>query len=533
MADKHLVSLIHTDEMKVLLLDKTLPERQEQRPEPVVTNGLSLIIPVLFALCLVVTILVRYRLIFFASPDIGGIESNVIYAVQRYMAGYPLYANPEVAPYSITQYSPLYYRLVAATACWTGVRPDELLSVYRVSRVVSLLANGLYALALYGLGNRLHLKKKIGLLVAVMAFVLLPPQAYSRPDSVYGLLVMATLYAHLRAIQSGRPVREYGWLMGSVVLAALAIATKQSGVVLPLLMTGYYAFLRGQWLKAIGLGVLTSILAASFLVGLMPEHDPVLLYANIVKGVNQGMNFPSFKINIIDHYFRTFSMYNAVGLPLCIWLMQHPKPAFRWLGWCVLVVFSFSLLSSLKWGSALNYFTEYVALTGIIGALWLDQWTLSAQAQHGVRAVLISAVCWAIVPNIPNFNWSLIFRPNTLSEETYYQQKKVADYLTDSLHLNEADAVFVTDYNYAYLNGFLFRHCIVPQQDMTGIVMYPQRKFDYRNLDKQISQRGIRFLITRVNEASTLFPDLIVAHFRFRRTIGSYTIYEVISQSDD
>lgn len=516
--------------MKVLLLDRTIPKRPTQQPEPFIADGLSLLILTLFTICLFATGLVRYRLIYFTSPDIGGIESNVIYAIQRYLAGYPLYANPEVAPYSITQYSPLYYRLVAAIAYWVGVMPDELLSVYRVSRVVSLVANVLYALAVYGLCYRLYPNKKIGLLVAFVAFMLLPPQAYSRPDSIYGLLVIATLYAHLQSIQSGSLVREYSWLVASAGLAALAIATKQSGIVLPLLITGYYAIVRGQWLKAIGLGASISVLAAGFLVGLMPEHDPVLLYANIVKGVNQGMNFSSFKINIIDHYFRTFSLYNALGLPLCVWLMRHAKPAFRWLGWCVLVVFGFSLLSSLKWGSALNYFTEYVALTGIMVALWLDQWTFSSPSLNSVRVLLISVVCWAVIPNIPNFNWSLVFRPNALSEETYYQQKKVAGYLTDSLHLSRHDAVFITDFNYCYLNGLLFRHCIVPQQDMTGIVMYPQRKFDYRNLDRQINRRGIRFLITRVNEASTLFPDLIIAHFRLRRTIGSYTIYEVIPQ---
>ena len=518
--------------MKVLFY-KTLPERQKWRDEPFITTSLNLILPTLFTVCLVATILVRYRLIFFTSPDIGGIESNVIYSIQRYMAGYPLYANPEAAPYSITQYSPLYYRLVAAVGYWIGISPDEPLSVYRVSRVVSLIANILYALALYGLSYRLHPNKKTGLLVAVVAFLLLPPQTYSRPDSVCGLLVIATLYANLRAIQSERPMREYGWLAASVVLAALAIATKQSGVVLPLLMTGYYAFLRGQWRKAIGLGALVSLLAISFLVGLMPEHDPALLYANIVRGVNQGMDVSFFKINIIDHYFRTFSLYNAAGLPLCIWLMQQPKPDFRWLGWCVLVVFGFSLLSSLKWGAALNYFTDYLALTGIVVALWLDQWTFSPPARKGTRALLISAICWAVIPNIPNFNWSLVFRPDALSEETYYEQKKVAWYLTDSLHVHKRDAVFITDYNYCYLNGFLFRHCIVPQQDMIGTVMYPQRKFDYQNLDKQINQRGIRFLITRVNEASTLFPSLTIAHFRSRRTIGSYTIYEAVSPKGD
>ncbi|GAB4046258.1 glycosyltransferase family 39 protein [Spirosoma litoris] len=519
-----MVSVEKTD-VKPLLYRNT----QEKYGKLYPVKETSLLLPSLVLLigCLLVTTLIRYRLIFFVSSDIGGIESNAIYSIQRYMAGYPLYANPEIAPYSITQYSPIYYRIVAAIGYLAGVELDDTLGIYRLSRLVSLVANGFYAVLLFALGKRFSLTTKASMAIAISAFVLLPPQAYSRPDSLYILWVIATLYAVVRAIQTEQKKPEFSWLAGAVGLAALAIATKQSGIVLPFAVVGYYVFVNGHWLKGLVLGGCIGLTGLVFLIGFMPEHDPILLYANIINGVNQGVDWSSFKINIVDHYFRTFSVHIAIGLPLCIWLIRQTKADYRWLGWSVLVLFGFSLSTSIKWGSALNYFTEYVALTGLVVAVWLNEQSfLINKRGMGWPLLAFSAIFWAVVPNMTNFNWPLLMRSGALSETPYRQQKQIADYLRDSLKLKSTDAVFVTNYNYCYLNGLLYRNCIIPQQDMIAAVMYPRKKLDYSAFDKQISQQGIRFLITRSGETSTEFPGLTTAHYVLRRRFPEFDVYE-------
>ncbi|GAB3948253.1 hypothetical protein GCM10028805_22180 [Spirosoma harenae] len=505
----------------------TLPKRYDK---PRVSKKLGLPFPLLIFLlvCLAATLIVRFRLIFLASSDIGGIESNVIYSVQRYMAGFPLYTNPEAAPYAITQYSPFYYRIVAAFGYLADIDSDDTLGIYRVSRVISLLANIAYAFMLFKLSRQFRTSTRVSLAIATVAFILLPPQAYSRPDSIYNLLVMATLYSGLRAIRASQPREGDPWLASMVIVAGLAIATKQSGVVLPVIITGYYALYQKQWGKAIILGTSASLLGAIFLVGLMPEHDPVLLYKNIVKGVDQGIDLASFRTNIIDHYFRTFSFQNAVGLPLAIWLMRQSRSDYYWLGWAVLVIFGFSLITSLKWGSALNYFTEYIALTGLMVVIWLRQQTLTMR-EVGLtgRILFMSAVVWAVLPNITNFNWMRVLKTNALSEEPYYQQKQIADYLKNTLDLKPSESVFVTDYNYCYLNGLLYQNCLIPQQDMVEAVMYPRKKFNYSALDNQIRQGAIRFLITRSNETVTSFPGLTTDHYQLKHRFPNYDVYEI------
>ena len=53
-----------------------------------------LLIWLIIGLLGLLTVYIRFRVIFLANPDIGGIESNVIFSVLRMMAGYPLYQNP-------------------------------------------------------------------------------------------------------------------------------------------------------------------------------------------------------------------------------------------------------------------------------------------------------------------------------------------------------------------------------------------------------------------------------------------------------
>ena len=503
----------------------TVTDKTQSVNSPVLLEVILLI----FSLGLLIGVgFIRYRLIYLASSDIGGIESNVIYSIQRYMAGYALYASPETAPYSITQYSPLYYRVVAALGLLMHTGPDAILGLYRLSRTVSLVANIVYAVLLFLLSNRFLANVKLSAVVAITAFVLLPPQSYSRPDSVYSLLVIATLYTVVRAIQANKPTPAYYWLTGAVCMAALAIATKQTGIILPLIVASYYAFFRGEWLKALSIGLAMGVLSVGFLLGLMPEHDPILLYVNIVKGVNQGLDWPSFKINIIDHYLRTYSIHNAVGLPLCVWLIRQAKSAHACLGWFGLVLFLFSLITSLKWGSALNYFNEYIALTGLVAAIYLQQRIAVLYELRFVGTLLIfSLIGWAVLPNMPNFNWPLALRSDALSEKPYEQQKEISDYLTDSLNLKPSDFVFVTQYNYTYLNGLLYRNCLIPQQDMVAAVMYPLKKINYAAFDKQISQKRIRFIITRFSETTTLFPGLTLDGYTLRRRFPEFDVYEL------
>ncbi|MBE7174717.1 MAG: hypothetical protein INR73_29375, partial [Williamsia sp.] len=138
-----------------------------------ITQRTYLLIWLIIALLGLVTIYIRVKVIFLVNPDIGGIESNVIYSVLRILAGYPLYQNPELAPYAITQYSPIYYYLTAGLSRLAGLTPDDVYEVYAVGRGISLVANVFYAWGIVQIARRLPLSTSLAALVGVLAFVLL------------------------------------------------------------------------------------------------------------------------------------------------------------------------------------------------------------------------------------------------------------------------------------------------------------------------------------------------------------------------
>src|SRR5687767_7872142 len=90
----------------------------------------------------------RVSLLFLPTPDLGGVENNVIYFIQRLITGESLYSNPSNPPYAIAQYGPIYYYVCAAIAKIFGVGADDVLNVFISSRVLSLICNVLYCFAL-------------------------------------------------------------------------------------------------------------------------------------------------------------------------------------------------------------------------------------------------------------------------------------------------------------------------------------------------------------------------------------------------
>ena len=94
-------------------------------------------------------LLYRVMLIYYPQPDAGGVEGNIIYFVQRLLEGQPLYTDPELPPYAIAQYSPLYYYIVAGVSDLLGFSADDLLPLYMVSRSVSLFLDLLFIVIIF------------------------------------------------------------------------------------------------------------------------------------------------------------------------------------------------------------------------------------------------------------------------------------------------------------------------------------------------------------------------------------------------
>ncbi|GAB4042435.1 glycosyltransferase family 39 protein [Spirosoma jeollabukense] len=473
-----------------------------------------------------VTIYIRVKIIFLVNPDIGGIESNVIFSVLRMMAGYPLYQNPEQAPYAITQYSPIYYYLTAGLSRLLGFTSDDVYEVYSAGRCLALLANGFYAWGLWKLARRIQLPASVAALVAILAFLLLPPQSYGRPDSLYNVFVIWTIWALVRWNASTTTKKLTSDMVLTALLAALGLFSKQSAICLAIIVSGYLLFFSGKPRKAypfLGFFLLfVGVLYVSFF-----REAPDLIYANVIRGVSNGIDFVNFRYNLVDHYLRPFSWLVVPGVAISIRYLLFEKGPRQLIGLATFGLFLFALVTGLKWGSALNYFTEFTGLSCILvaDALWQLRTLRSDWANVG-RLGLLMIVALVVPVNAMNFNWERVLsKPIDLTP--YKEEQAVAQYVATEMKKYPGCLIYSTQYNSSYLNAFLFRHCIVPQQDMIIGSAYELRTYDYTDLEQAAKDGRIKFLIARNGETEApLSPPIHLANYHPVKSLNGYVIYK-------
>jgi hypothetical protein len=469
---------------------------------------------------------IRLRLIFVYYPDIGGVESNIIYSIQRFLSGMALFEDPEHAPFAITQYSPLYYRLLGFIGQAFVINPDDPMEVYRISRSLALVTNLIYMFMIFKIGRLFNLSFLKSMCVALMAFVLLPPQLYSRPDSVSTLLTVSVVYFMVFYINGATVKTKRLYLLLIVLLVSLAVTAKQSAIVLPAIVCSYILFFEKKIVKAFAVGLSMGALTVLLLFVIMPEHDLSLLYVNNVIGVKQGLDWGSYATNIFLYYFRTYALINAIGIFCSVWLISSEDKQNKWLGWFAISFFLFACLTSLKQGSALNYFNEFVSLSPIMGLVFLSKVDMKIPRQ--ISALLLVVIgFWITAPNMINFTWKYAFADNSVFKESYIEQQRIRDYLKNDLGMSSSDRVFVTLHNYCFLNGLLYKNCILPQQEMV-MVMYPKGDIDYGNLDREAQDGEVRFVVTQSGENRIKFPEkLALEKYEFKKAFNGFDVYEL------
>src|SRR5690242_18166838 len=91
----------------------------------------------------IIALLFIYRLllIFSYNGELAGIDNNFVYDVSRSIAGSGPYTHPELPPYAITLYAPLYFNTCSLVGKLLHVDPDNTISVYQLCRAISLVAD--------------------------------------------------------------------------------------------------------------------------------------------------------------------------------------------------------------------------------------------------------------------------------------------------------------------------------------------------------------------------------------------------------
>lgn len=297
-----------------------------------------------------------------------GVEINVIFTLQKVLLGAALYTSPSQPPFDIAQYTPSYYLITVGIARALGITGLDPVPVAILARSLSAIfacgAIALYYGILSATGSNSRLRKTVTISFVVAATF--PWLFLARPDGLAAMVSFGSLYLLIRSERGSRS--DPFSYVAAVVLAVAAIAAKQNSII-PLVMVMLTPLIERNWraLAICGTIVFSSGIAALGILGILGHF----VKANIVDGVNNGIDL-SWAMMHSYHFIIVWCIPLIAAFVGSV--VRLPRPwtrAERIVIYAAVLYFVAASAFSLKWGSAPNYYIEFVFLSAaIVCAAW-------------------------------------------------------------------------------------------------------------------------------------------------------------------
>jgi hypothetical protein len=496
------------------------------------SNKLLAYVIVLFLL----TLLARIVLICYEHPNYGGLDMNVIYGVQRLLAGQPLYQDPSTPSYAIIQYTPLFYECSAAFARLLNIRYDQVAAVYRVTRIAALLCNfGALAIML-GILRCCGLEWKKALIYSLPLLLIVTMEYYTRPDSMHLLFFVAAMYASLRMLKS----QNWLWLLAAALFAACSVMSKQSGALAIGIIGFHLFFIRKQFLRAIIFGLM-SVLFIAGLIWLTTSGDWLHFYQNAYLGLKNGIGWDwLYTIFISQFYYDLIPCYFLGGMLVYAAFRQRQDPEFQFIATGAALSFLFAVITGLKIGSGNNYFTEFIffVLCGL--PLLLRSESKDKQlvkiGKYSLTLGRFGAIAFFILISSKTVGLtSSIFIERWVrnKHEQYMKQEELSRFFKDSLHIRPGQYVYCSERE--FMDNLFFGYGLLPTKDVTTQVYRTDPKtFDYAPLIQNLSTGAVQYVVTK-DDQKGLNPEneeIPFMHFddnafEHLSDVAGYSIYQL------
>jgi hypothetical protein len=479
-------------------------------------------------------------------PGFGGEEANVVYTVQQLVAGQPIYTDPARPPFTITQYSPLYYVVAGGLARCLGVEASDPSTVTMLCRLVSLSAALAVALLAFALTTRrLGLSATVGLLVACFAFVSAVPWHFlARPDALMSLFLLGAIYLAL-GVDPARAPSSHAWAAGAVVVAFLALLTKQNGVQ-ALGLVFLCLLLRRAWKE-----LATATLSAAAVLGLLVVLAAPLqrwlgpaLKENLIDGVRNGVDLLAALDRAYVPFFRQFSFVAALTGVAAVAFLWTRCPTRRFLGLATLLLFVFACGTAVKTGSALNYFLDFLILGAATSALYCcpssadkvtrwqgDRVTQDSQAPVtlSLRPLVLAALLFFLpFAALDQFERCCYAKsiPGTLRPDPRHQfgaSGNVAAFVRDNLR--EADGALVLTGECFSVGNLLFPFTAAPQPRLAEIA-HARGVVDYKGFRSCVERGKVCYVVTKAGTQPSPFLGAPLTRYRLVREVDGFAVFE-------
>lgn len=494
----------------------------------------------------IIFVIIRVLIIRSHATDLAGIEQNVVYSIQVLLDSGKLYFSPSDPPFSITQYTPIYYYLCSFTAELFGYGSNDIQPIYTIGRSWNLIFNLIMALLVFKMSNKnLGLSTNKSLFIGLLSFCFSFSHNFAiRPDSLHDLLGFASIYTFSRFVINKNAKKTTAWLLIlTVLLTALSLFTKQSGIQFVIIFSGF-CLINKDWRTLFKIIVLSAFIYGSLLLSFRLMYHSLL--ENIVGGVANGISIENFVEFIITRNIFLLSVWPLIFISLFLIfknnsIFKGPSEE-RLLALSTLGTLIFAGATALKMGSTIQYFIVFInlSLLGIMKYLSVDN-KKNVEEDVKTKVFYTYAVFLLIIYAAQNVKLVKNFVYNTTLENQRNSAKKTADFIRKKRVLNSGRYVFAnltTDYTIASrqsINNIFFKDCIVPQMDILEYSTGPSKVVGYDKLRSMLQDGEIEYLIESDPKSKfSILHDLESikkTNFKLIKKIDGYLIYIYVSNN--
>lgn len=432
----------------------------------------------------------RYHLVYVHRLDLGGLENNVIYGIQKILAGFPLYINPESPPFDLIQKSPAYYYLLAGLCRLFNISMEQPIEIFRLSRIVSLILN-LISIGVFGVMSYQCFKiKRVATLIMSMVMMMIYTQHYySRLDALYGFFFVLSLYCFFKYWSHFQ--KKY--LLATALCCVFLVFSKQTGAVLVLGMGLSLLWTSDRWFNLL-IFASTGIIATLVLI-LLWDIYPYFYYQNAILGVRNGWSF-DFLNGVLT------SQYQLSLIVVCLWSLylfyetRAGDNLSNLLFSFTLFYLLFGLVSCLKIAAGLNYLIEYkILLLLILG-------TLAFQRHHQMPyATIARLLFYFVVLNIVASKIHHTYNQYQFGNykdniEQYEKAQAISTYFKQELNLTPNEYIYFEENS--FITHFLPSNMLLSVKSTTTEVYNSNTQtLNYKALFEGMNKGLIQYLLIK------------------------------------
>jgi hypothetical protein len=505
--------------------------------------------PYLILLFFIIFLLLRIAIIYSKTNDIIGIEQNVIYSVQTWLNNGNLYSSPAAAPFSITQYTPYYYYICGYTAKILGYTYLDIQQLYIIGRSWNILFNLINAFLVFKI-SRSYFKLSVNssLLLLLVSFAFNSTYNFAvRSDSLCDMIGLASVYSFL--IYQSKPKNNPTSLIllaFTVLLTAIAVFCKQSGIQLIIIFSGF-CLLSADW-KSLLKMILLSVIIYGGMLFLFVRIYPSFL-ENVVGGIANGISIENFRKYIIGKPIFVISAWPVILVFLYLLIKMIKKNGIfrgdvndRLLAVSATGTLVFATVTALKMGAGVNYYVLFLnlAIIFIFNSIKENNATKLQPNKAGFLNAELMLTCYFVLMIITYTGYNYLNIKKFNAESTNQQNNsaiKVAEFIKQDMPENKyIFSNLTTDValpSRQKINNIFFKNCLVPQRDILEYSTSPSKVVGYKNLETMLNTGQVQYIIESEPRSKFLIlknlVDIENSKFKLVKNIDGYLIYKFYS----